>query len=68
MIFKDFSHKISEKAFELEQYNEQVYEIAFKGTEHHNYYVVDDDIGSVVFSLKQEFLLQTEYFRLARVF
>eukprot|EP00794_Sanderia_malayensis_P011333 gene11333-12518_t len=64
MIFNEFTHKISEKPFEIEQYNEQIYEIAFKGTQHHNYYVIDDDIDAVVLSLKQEYLNQKEFFRI----
>ena len=63
MVFKDFSHKISDKPFELEQYNEQVYELSFQNTEHFNYYAVDNDLKSVVLSLKQEYLNKKEYFR-----
>ena len=63
MIIRDFPHKIADQPFELEQYNEEVYEISFEGTEHHNYYCVDDDLKPVILSLKQDFLKDKEYFR-----
>eukprot|EP00795_Rhopilema_esculentum_P016927 gene16927-8416_t len=63
MIIKDFPHKIADQPFELEQYNEEVYEMSFKDTEHHNYYCFDNDLKTVILSLKQEYLKDKEYFR-----
>jgi len=63
MVLKDYPHKISSQAFELEHYNEEVYEISFKDTEHHNFYCFDNDLKSVIMSLKQEFINEKEYFR-----
>lgn len=63
MVLRDYPHKIASQPFELEQYNEEVYELSFKGTEHHNFYCFDNDLKSVIMSLKQEFLNEKEYFR-----
>ena len=63
MVLRDYPHKISSQPFELEQYNEEVYELSFRDTEHHNFHCFDNDLKSVIMSLKQEFLNEREYFR-----
>ena len=62
-MLRDHSRKISDEPFELEHYDEEIYENCFLDDKHFNYYAVDDELGPTVLSLKQELLREKEYFR-----
>lgn len=50
-------------SFELASFEQETYEKYFYGTEHWNYFCNDDDLGPVIFSLKQETSCNRDQFR-----